>query len=197
MSIKRIGYESLVVADIIVTASATSTSKVIRAGTGGAVSHAILYAGKNSIVEAVTSGGVREGHLDKAFDSDTVLAMVYRHGGLTPTQRQRVIDNARKFLNRPYDKIGAAGAGVNSSNGSMIAAGVCKISVVGCVAGGIAIKNNAGAENADKAFFCSELVVRAFELAGVKLVDSKPSFAHPSLLLRSSVLQYVGHLIGE
>ena len=195
MDVKKIGYGDLLQADIIVTTSTHATSKAIRLGTGGSVSHALIYAGGNRIVEAIP-GGVREVHLDKALESDTVLAIALRHFRLTTGQRQQVIDNARKFLNLPYDKIGAAGAGVNSSNGFKIAVAGCIFSPTACAAGGTVIENNARPSNADKAFFCSELVSRAFELAGVKLVNAKPSFTHPSMLLNAPELRYVGHLRG-
>jgi uncharacterized protein YycO len=195
MDITRIGYRDLLQADIIVTASSGTSSKVIRASTGGPVSHAFIYTGENTIVEAVTSGGVREINIKDAFDG-AYLAIALRHMGLNQGQRQRVVDHVRKFKNLPYDKVGAAGAGVNSANGSTIAASGCMISLAACVGGTAAIANNAREKNADKAFFCSELVARAFQLSGAKLVYAKPSFTHPSMIRHSSVLRYVGHLIG-
>jgi uncharacterized protein YycO len=195
MNVIKIGYQNLMQADIIVTTTDHTTSRVIRGGTGGDVSHALIYAGQHTIVEAHTVG-VREIPINRAFPSDTLFAIALRHTGLTQEQRQKVIDNARKFLNRPYDYVGAAGAGVNSSNGTKIAVAGCILSAAACIGGAGAITNNARSKNADEAFFCSELVARAFELAGVKLVDAKPSYTHPGMIHRSSVLRYIGHLIG-
>jgi hypothetical protein len=192
---KMIKFEQLLPADIIVTASKTGRSNAIRSVTSSDVSHSILYLGQNTVIEALGQGVVARS-IRSALDSDTILAIALRHRSLTPTQRMLVVKEARKFLGRPYDYTGAAGAGVKSSRGGRaIAQGGCVISPLGCHFGDRAIKENAKPENADKKFFCSELVTRAFELACAPLLNTRPSYIHPGMIHESKVLLYVGHLI--
>jgi uncharacterized protein YycO len=192
----KIRYGNLMQADIIVSTTDHAQSRAIRAAIGGVVSHALIYTGQSSIVESITEG-VREIPIAKAITEDTTLAIVLRHNGLSQGQRQEIIGAARKFLGRPYDKIGAAGSGINSTRGALISLAGCGIVGAQVCAGGIAaIRDNARPEKADEAFFCSELVARAFELAGAKLVTTTPSYANPRMIHTSKVLQYVGHLRG-
>jgi uncharacterized protein YycO len=192
----KIGFGNLQPADIIVSTTDHAQSRAIRTAIGGVVSHASIYAGQGTIVEAVGEG-VREVTVDVAMPDYTTLAIALRHNGLSQGQRQEIINNARKFLGRPYDKIGAAGSGVNGTRGILISLAGCGI--VGakvCSTGIAAVRDNARPEKADEAFFCSELVARAFDLVGVKLVDSTPSYTNPRMIHTSNMLRYVGHLRG-
>jgi uncharacterized protein YycO len=194
----KIEYRDLLQADIIVTASTGAGSKFIRGGTGGAVSHAMVYLGQDMVVEAVPTYGVRENLINNAL-KDVFFAVALRHSRLNPGQRQQVSDNARKYLGRGYDYVGAAGAGATSGPGATIAVSVYIIPGLGALAGWIGggvVANNAREKNADDKFFCSELVAKAFEDAGARLTDSKPSYTYPNMILRSSALRYVGHLRG-
>jgi uncharacterized protein YycO len=195
MSEVKIGLGNLLQADIIVSTTDHAQSKTIRAAIGGVVSHALLYTGQNTFVEAVAIG-VREAPIDVAIPGDTTLAIVLRHNGLSQVQRQKIVDNARKFLGRPYDKIGAAYS-IDGKRGIMISITGCGLAgPLACTGGWVAARNNAKPENADNAFFCSELVARAFEMAGARLVDTISSYANPRMVHTSKALQYVGHLRG-
>jgi hypothetical protein len=54
--------------------------------------------------------------------------------------------------------------------------------------------DNAKPENADNAFFCSELVARCFELAGAPVVEGSPSFTAPRAIRMANTLLYLGKL---
>ena len=71
-----------------------------------------------------------------------------------------------------------------------MAVGVCLNVPLACVA----FEINATPEHRDRRLFCSELVCRTYELAGVPLVDRSPSFVNPAEVYRSPRLRYVGHL---
>jgi hypothetical protein len=183
---------ALRLADIIVATSNHPQSELVRAATGGTVSHALLVIGTGSVVEAVGTG-TREVPLRVAL-AEASFALALRHKRMTDTQADSVTEFARLFAapSRPYDVIGAVGAGLTSTT---VVVG-CLISPVGCIAGQRAVNRNASPAQRDLRFFCSELVARAFQLAGVPLVDEDPSFVNPREILESKHLDYVGHLIG-
>jgi len=56
------------------------------------------------------------------------------------------------------------------------------------------VADNARPDNADRAFFCSELVARVFELAGAPLLEGSPSFTTPRHIRVANTLLYIGKL---
>ena len=56
------------------------------------------------------------------------------------------------------------------------------------------VVDNAKPENADDAFFCSELVARCFELAGAPVVESPASAATPRHIRVATTLLYIGKI---
>jgi uncharacterized protein YycO len=189
-----IGAGNLLLADIIVSTTSAAGSRMIRIATGGSVSHAMLYAGQNTVIEAVETGGVKVSSLDNALKHAT-LAIALRYPGLSQEKRRQIIANARSFEGRGYDFVGAGGS-LKGRRGNLIYIGACVIAgALPCIGGRKAIKENATPEHADEKFFCSELVARAFEKAEAPIVDSSPSYANPRMVRYSEKLQYVGHLI--
>jgi hypothetical protein len=109
--------------------------------------------------------------------------------------QDKVVAAARSFLNLPYDYYGAAGSGMYGNTRNQILAGLgCTVNVVACAFMINEITENAKDENADKKFFCSELVSRAFSIAGFPIIDGKATNANPCSVYNSSWLTYVGHL---
>jgi hypothetical protein len=153
-----------------------------------------LYIGGSEVVEAVGEGVVRR-PLEAAL-RDASLAIALRRRNLTDTQRAAVVAQATQFALKklPYDKVGAAGAGVNTGRGQALAAFGCAISLEFCALGTAGVTNNAKPENADGAFFCSELVARVFELAGAPVVEGSASFAAPRHIRMATSLLYLGKL---
>lgn len=163
---------------------------MIRAGIGSSVSHSMIYVGGGNVIEAIDKGVVRQPialSLNQA-----VLAIGLRRRNLTEKQRADVIKYATQYMFRPYDKIGAAGSGTNTGRGSVLAGFGCSISLLFCAAGAAAARDNAKPENADKSFFCSELVARVFEMAGAPVVEGAASAATPRHIRVATALLYLG-----
>lgn len=194
----KIDLKDLRVADIIVSTTDHPTSRGIRAAIGADISHAMIYIGNGRVIEAIDEGVVNRDLQLESLRAAT-LAIALRRAGMNESQRQAVVTNASGFERRPYDRVGAAGSGMTSRR---VRAGIiagCIISPVACAAAGAGareVANNASDANRDNLFFCSELVARAFELAGVPIVDGSPSFANPRAIRVSASLRYVGHLVG-
>jgi hypothetical protein len=182
-------------ADIICSTTNAAVSVVIRAGIGSSVSHSMIYIGEGFVVEAVDAGVVRNPLTDAL--SGAVLAIALRRRNLTEKQRADVIANALRFknMNLPYDKIGAAGSGSSLARGGLLSAMACTLSFDFCPVAIGGITANALPQNADRAFFCSELVARCFELAGAPVVDGSPSFTTPRQIRMATTLMRVGKLV--
>jgi len=190
-----IAVSALRPADIIVSTTDANVSAVIRAGIGSSVSHSMIYVGGSNVIEAVESGVVRQPialSLNQA-----VLAIALRRRNLTAQQRRAVVEYAAQFMFRPYDKIGAAGSGTSLGRGSLLAAFGCGLTLGLCAVGVAGMADNAKPANADRAFFCSELVARVFELAGAPVVEGPPSYTTPRQIRMANTLLYLGKLVDQ
>ncbi len=188
-------FNALRPADIICSTTNAAISAVIRAGIGSSVSHCMLYVGGSIVVEAL-GDGVQRRPLKAAMD-DASLAIALRRRNLTEKQRNSVLALANGFAARhvPYDALGAAGAGVaTGSKGALLAGFGCQVYLPFCAIAAGTVMDNAKPENADKAFFCSELVARVFELAAAPVVEGSPSFAAPRAIRMATTLLYLGKL---
>ncbi len=181
-------------ADIIVSTTNAKISQVIRASIGADVSHAILVSVGGNVIEAIAPK-VEEHALHLAL-SQATLAIVLRCRDMNDTLRNSVISQARFFVNRPYDKVGAAGAGMSNTRGKLISAAIAAATPLASAATQASIALNASNARRDTAFFCSELVARAYQLAGIPIVNEQPSFANSRTIRNAPKLMYVGHLIG-
>jgi hypothetical protein len=200
MSYIKVDINQLLLADVIVTtAKVDVVSTPIRKGTGGSVSHAILYTGNGNVIEAILPG-VTWNTWDKAKGTST-LAIALRNPNLkTQQDRQKVLDAAFSFEHRPYDYVGALGSGVNTKRGLTIAlAGIALFPLPFIEKAKTLtleqISENANEKVADSAFFCSELVSRAFTIAGFPIVNGRASDQTPRHIRYAPGLQYVGHLL--
>ena len=177
-------------ADLLVTTGRSYISGAIRTATGTDYSHTVLCIGGNRVIEAIAEGVV-EHDLSLPLGEAT-LAVALRRRHMTDAARLVMIQSAKDFTGRPYDYIGAAGAGLSHRRGKL----ACLVSPAGCLALYAAAKVNASEENRDKKFFCSELAARCYELAGLPITDGDPSFTTPRAVRVSPYLLYVGHLVG-
>jgi len=182
-------------ADIIVSTTDASVSAVIRAGIGSSVSHSMIYLGGSFVIEAVEEGVVRR-PLAVAL-KEAALAIALRRRSLTDQQSRAVIEHATRFMFRPYDKVGAAGSGTSLGRGSLLAAFGCGITLGLCALGIAGMADNAKPANADRAFFCSELVARVFELAGAPVLSGPPSYTTPRQIRMADTLLYLGKLVDK
>jgi cell wall-associated NlpC family hydrolase len=190
MSARSISPAELRPADILVSTGRSFISGAIRTATGSDYSHTILYIGDNMVIEAIS-----EGVVERALNlplSEASLVVALRRRYMSEQARQFVIQSAKDFRWKPYDYIGAAGAGLSHRRGKLS----WLASPAGTLALYLAAKRNANAENRDKMFFCSELVARCYELAGVPINDGDPSFTTPRAVRVAANLLYVGHLVG-
>lgn len=174
-------------ADIVVSTTDAAVSGVIRFFTGAPISHAMLYAGSGEAIEAVGEG-VRRTALNNALAHGR-LAVAYRYKGLPDDAASKVVDYADAQARRhaPYDTPGAIGAGANTNKlVCVVALGIACPAVAG------------GALNQKDSFFCSELVLEAFQRAGYPISKIPPGSAGPDRILEAyshGVLTYVGHIL--
>jgi cell wall-associated NlpC family hydrolase len=190
---KRITSAKLAPGDIIVSTSDAVASKVIRNWTGSKVSHVMLYLGSGQVVEAIAEGVVVRS-LTAALH-DATLAIAYRVKHLSSKVIENVLSYARAKAGRHYDFTGAAGGGARANP---LACQAALGTVVGPVAAMMECYRAAkgGWQNPEK-YYCSELVLEAFQQAGVRLVDGSPSVSVPQQVVDAAEmgrLEYVGHL---
>jgi hypothetical protein len=190
MSARSIDRSELRPADILVTTGRSYISGAIRTATGSDFSHTVLYVGGKRAVEAIAEGVVERDLSVPLGEATLVVALRRRH--MNDAARHVVIQSAKDFTGRPYDYVGAAGAGLSHRRGKL----AILVSPAGALALYLAAKRNASEENRDKKFFCSELAARCYELAGVPITDGDPSFTTPRAVRVSPYLLYVGHLVG-
>jgi V8-like Glu-specific endopeptidase/cell wall-associated NlpC family hydrolase len=182
---RSIGTSALQAGDIIVSTTRHWTSRIIRLGTISPVSHVMLYVGDGKVIEAIGSG-VREVTLAQAID-DAILAVAYRHPQLDASRAATVVAHARTHVNNPYNYAGVAYQGYRILNPLPAAV----IDVIG---------RRLGVEPGQAgAVYCSELVLEAFQRAGVPLTSGTPSQSTPDQVVQiaRSNLSYVGHLKAE
>ncbi len=192
---KRITNAQLAPGDIIVSTTDAVASQVIRQWTHSKISHVMLYLGHGQVVEAVAEGVVARS-LTAALHEAT-LAMAFRKKGLSHKVVQNVLTYARAKAaeKRAYDYGGAAGGGARANPAACRA--LLGVSV-GLLAAELACRSasRGGWQDPEK-YYCSELVLEAFERAGVRLVDTSPSVSVPQQIVdaaQKGVLAYVGHL---
>ncbi len=189
---RSIGVDALRNADIIVSTTAAKVSWVIRTGTMSDVSHSAFYIGGSQVVEAIGEG-VALRTIEVSLGDDT-LAVVYRVPDITEMQALKARDFVGMNLGKPYSVPLAAGAGLSYGirNSKLVRGYVC-------VNTGICFDSQIPTPRKNDRFFCSQLVIAAFQDAGIPLVSLPPSHVAPAdipNLWRRDALLYVGHLKG-
>jgi len=179
--------------DIILSTTNAPESRLIRFGMGSEISHAGLYLGGGEMAEAVASG-VRIARVEAAqMDNHTTVMVAFRYPGLTPAQQDRIAGFARGQVGRRYDYVG-----IVRQAPFQLAQHWCR-ALEGSAAErcrrwtGKVFLGTSGNDT----FFCSELVVAAYQAAGVPLTAEMPSWTSPEDLRElhlSRRLGYVGHL---
>ena len=137
---KRILFANLKPGDIILTASNTKLGKVIRAGSRGSVSHAILCVQYSSIIDS-TAEGVQARNLQREMFEDDEQVFAFRMKEELPAHViGKIVDFARSEVGARYSTAEAVRSVIS------------------------------GPKPRSRKEFCSRLVARAYESAGVKLV---------------------------
>ncbi len=160
-----IDIEDLQEGDIIVSTTRHPLSKAIRLLSGSKVSHTALYIGNGEVVESL-GGGVKRHSVDKATKDDK-YAYVLRYPDLSLGARGVIRGFAIKHANlkTPFDFWGMVlRAGLRIPGGG------------------------------DERFYCSELVLKSYEMAGIKLFEITQKRPGDIDELRGTKLDYVGHI---
>lgn len=113
-----------------------------------------------NIIEAVEPA-VIERALSLALTYAT-LAIVIHQRNMTGTISNNVIEKARIFARKPYDKFGAAGASMSNTRGVFISTALTVLLPIASADKHLSVAKNASAAHRDDGFFCSELVAWAF-----------------------------------
>ncbi|QIT56508.1 hypothetical protein HC341_15670 [Aquisalimonas sp. 2447] len=176
--------------DIIATANPQKSSRFIQAATNAPFSHVILYRGSGRAIDAVPAGGVQRGALWELLGRSN-LAAVFRSNNATRAQRELAVKWAEKQAGSPYDATGAARvAAAPGAPGYRIGLARLSLSAFDEVPAVLAVDGH------DASFFCSELVFRAYEVAGAPLVDRRAHRAGPGGVLHTQSLELLGYLRG-
>ena len=193
--------EDLQTGDILLSSTQSLVSLGIRAFTLSPVSHAALYVGDGQVVEAVGAGVQQRPLADYLAGESTVAA--FRHPDINNAQAQRLQAYARSVVGQKYSPMG-----IVLQAPFTVQRRYCELPVVPgfvrdlCVRGLGAVVM--GAARNDR-FFCSQLVLQAYQAAGLPLTSADPRLISPADLLHmregdvpsvktEQALQYVGHL---
>jgi Phage-related lysozyme (muraminidase) len=189
---RSIDENALQMGDIIVSTTSHVQSRLIRWATQSQVSHTMIYIGGGQVVEAVGEGVML--HSLREALNDATVAVAFRYPGLTSTQALMVRDFAGQQLGRPYNYWGIVRQGGFQLDRLVFCSGRTGAAYDSCV-------NWVGRVNlgrgSDDSFFCSQLVLAAYQHAGVPLTNSMPHWNSPDDLAQlglSRRLGYVGHL---
>jgi uncharacterized protein YycO len=194
--VKQINRQSLVAGDIIATRAHAKSSKGVRYFTHGDVSHSILYTGEKLGmhwgVDAMPGRGVTREQLGQKL-TPLIYAVVFRHRTATGEQRARACKWAglQAALHKPYDFRSAARLGTATAYWDVRPFH----SVALLVVMGDAVSAWAGPKDEDASFTCSELVFRAYEIAGAPLLDKPAHFLSPGAVFRTDRLECLGRLV--
>lgn len=181
--------QSLKAGDIIATREHSVGSAGVRFFAGQEASHAILYTGSSKgihfAVDAMPNDGVTKDRLNNKLNSSS-YAVVFRHRTATAEQCAKACQWAdlQATLNKPYDFK------------SPVRVSSLKYSTVGRL---IILADEIEAwrspEGEDASFMCSELVFRAFEIAGAPLTDKPAYNMSPASLFHTDKLECLGRLV--
>lgn len=171
--------------DIIATSTESKPSGLIQGVTDSPFSHAILYRGNERAVDSTPDRGtVVDSILEKLANAK--FAAVFRHKSADPAQCELAAKWASLQAGLPYDHIGAARVGLHAA-----------ASIHLTRYGYVAVKppeDSTSIEDHDLRFFCSELIARAYEIAGAPIIDSPAHLITPGHLLVTNRLVYMGNL---
>ncbi len=184
--VSKIDLTDIQPADIIVTRADSSQSKIIQAGSCSTYSHALLAIGNGQGIEAVGKGMNKDSLSDQLSHSS--YATLYRHKSIDANFAGWICHYAEEQhrAGKHYDYFGAARAGVASGCSGILRKGIFGVFVQ--LADELKKGDQIGHDNS---FFCSELVVRAYEEAGLPLINFPARSATPGALVQSRYLTYV------
>jgi len=179
---------TLFAGDIIAVGTNAPSSEAIQWSTAGDYSHAMLYEGDGLVIDAMPNGGVAHRHLKTQLEG-APFGAVFRHRTATREQCLHAVNWAKTQVKKKYDFISAANAGLSSSS---------RTYALRFIPSGHAISEVSQWQHEhdlqDATFMCSELVLRAFEIAGAPIIDAPAYSSSPAMLRRTSRIVYMGDL---
>lgn len=196
---QSIDASALRIGDILLSRASGVVSRAIRTVSDAPVSHASVYIGGGQVVEALANGVVLNQLEDSVGSNEVVVA--FRYPNLTSEQELRIRDFVGQHLGTGYNYWGIVRQAPFSVDRR-----ICERLPDGmrqrCTSGMARIFLGRG--DTDR-FFCSQLVVAAYQHAGVPLTSADPRWVSPGDLARmredavpaftiTHPLQYVGHL---
>ena len=160
----------LKVADVVLSTTSAAVSKAIKAGTIASYSHAMIYAGKGKVVEAVGDGVLHRSI--KLALADARLASAFRLKGLTGEQAQKIVDYAISKVGGSY-----AYGGVFGGSGLVSVLSAPTQPFLHLARWGAnKVKEGVGSK---RTYFCSELVEDAYESQELTVSRYYPSMTNP------------------
>jgi hypothetical protein len=135
-------------------------------------------------VEATPQYGVARVALSDVINGATKVDL-FRYRGITHFHAQKVCTSIQQFDGKPYDFRGAVRSAISSgcSNVKRLLPATVLIEVADEV-----LKDQA---EHDSQFYCSELIVRAFEVAGLFVTKHLAHAVSPGGLVKSETLKFV------
>ncbi len=201
---------ALAVGDIIVSTTNKISSSLVRAATAGDVSHAAVYIDTktNMVIEAVPDedgkpGGVIKKGLDASLKLSN-LAVAYRYPGLTDAQKSKVVSFLTNARGSSYNYDGTICAISPITIGSLNIVGLLtldmpRVTTAIIYTDAMYLSGCHTPGSGRTKFFCSQLVILAYEAAGIRLTPKSSYRISPQDFVNiydGGKLTYVGHLIG-
>ena len=187
--------------DILFSADSGLQSRSLRLFGNSSVSHTFLYLGDGQIAEAVGSG-VHIGSLDDSVRHSPLLA-VYRHPQFSSTEAAAIRRFAEQEAGGKYNYVG-----ILKQTPYTVTRKVCELPLIPRQFRHMCLNTMALVQVtpfSSERYFCSQLVIEAYNRAGLPLTHTPPEWISPADILHMrehdvpSVvpvvpLQYVGHL---
>jgi len=187
--------------DILLTSMPGFTAAAIEFLTIAPVSHTALYIGDGRVVDAVRAG-VQERTIDQVITEESVV-LVLRYPDLTETQARRIRAYARQKIGKGFNFFG-----ITVQIPFTVGRRACELPFMAevirdaCIRAMGVLSHLASKEDR---LFCSQLVLQAYQHAGVPLTDADPRIISPADILHMregdvpsvrirKTLRYVGHL---
>lgn len=198
---RQITAQDLHPGDIVLSSTNGLVSMGIRLVTVAPVSHAALYLGDDTFVEAVGSG-VRT-RTTQAFMDDESTIVAFRHPDMHESQVAALTDFSRQQVGKKYNTMG-----IVLQAPFTLGRQYCELPLIPSMVRDACIRGLAviqlGALKNDR-FFCSQFVLEAYRHARLPLTTADPRLISPADLLHmregdvpsvrtEQALQYVGHL---
>ncbi len=196
-----VGEDVLRPGDILLTSMPGFTAAAIEFLTIAPVSHTALYIGDGRVVDAVRAG-VQERSIDQVIAEESVV-LVLRYPDLTETQARRIRAYARRKVGAGFNFFG-----ITVQIPYTVGRRACELPFLAEVIRDACIRTmgvlSKLASKEDR-LFCSQLVLQAYQHAGVPLTDADPRIISPADILHMregdvpsvrirKTLRYVGHL---